>query len=212
MSECIIIFVRHGLTDWNRAGRFQGQTDIELNQEGLEQAERTGLLFREHRIDAVYSSDLVRARQTAEPIGQATGLPVIVAPGLRERRYGVLEGRTHDEVLRDHPETYGRWRARDPDFDLPGGGESLRALHRRVDSQMRAFARSHAGQTVVAVTHGGVLDCVYRIAASLPIEAPRSFDLRNASLNRVRWDGGAFSVVSWGDVAHLGAARDDIEP
>jgi probable phosphoglycerate mutase len=212
MSACTIIFVRHGLTDWNRAGRFQGQIDIPLNAEGIEQAERTGAVFREDRIDAVYSSDLARARQTAEPISRATGLPVLLESGLRERRYGVLEGRTHDEVLRDHPDTYGRWRARDPDFVLPGGGESLRELHRRVADQMRALAASHAGQTIVAVTHGGVLDCIYRIAARLPLEAPRSFDLRNASLNRVRWDGAGFSVASWGDVAHLEASRDDIEP
>jgi probable phosphoglycerate mutase len=212
MSECIIIFVRHGLTDWNRAGRFQGQIDIALNEDGLEQAERTGALFRAHRVDAVYSSDLMRARQTAEPIGRVTGLPIVVESGLRERRYGVLEGRTHDEVLRDHPETYGRWRARDPDFDLPGGGESLRDLHRRVEQQMRTLAARHAGQTVVAVTHGGVLDCVYRIAARLPIDAPRSFELRNASLNRVRWNGSAFAVASWGEVGHLEGARDDIEP
>jgi len=212
MSDCTIIFVRHGLTDWNRAGRFQGQIDIALNEDGIAQAERTGAVFREYRIDAVYSSDLARARQTAEPISRATGRPVIMEAGLRERRYGVLEGRTHDEVLRDHPETYGRWRGRDPDFALPGGGESLRDLHRRVEGQMRTLAAAHAGQSIVAVTHGGVLDCIYRIAARLPLEAPRSFDLRNASLNRVRWDGASFTVVSWGEVAHLEGSRDDIEP
>lgn len=212
MDHTTIIFVRHGVTDWNRAGRFQGQIDIPLNAEGVEQAERTGLMFRDIPIAAVYTSDLARARQTAEPIARATGLALRVDAGWRERNYGVLEGRTHDEVLRDHPETYTRWRARDPGFELPGGGESLRGLHARVERQMKSLIEAHAGQTVVAVSHGGVLDCVYRIASRLPIEAPRSFDLRNASLNRVLWDGRSFSVLSWGDVSHLDVSRDDIEP
>lgn len=212
MTSCTIIFVRHGVTDWNRAGRFQGQIDIALNPEGLDQAERTGRLFIDQPVAAVYSSDLARARQTAEPIARAAGLDLILEAGLRERHYGVLEGRTHDEVLRDYPETYTRWRARDPEFELPGGGESLRMLHARVERQMRALVAAHPGQTVVAVSHGGVLDCVYRIASGLPIDSPRSFDLRNASLNQVRWNGSTFSVVSWGDVAHLEGSRDDIEP
>lgn len=212
MVQSTLVFIRHGVTDWNRARRFQGQTDIELNADGRSQAERTGRRFAGHAVSAVYSSDLARARQTAEPIALTLGLPLAIEPGLRERRYGVLEGRTHDELLRDHPETYTRWRAREPDFAPPGGGESLSELRLRVERQMQALVRAHPGQTVVAVTHGGVLDCVYRIAAGLAIDAPRSFELRNASLNHVGWDGLSFSVLSWGDISHLEASRDDIEP
>ncbi len=212
MTSTTLIFIRHGVTDWNRARRFQGQTDIELNAEGREQAERTGRRFDAQPISAIYSSDLARARQTAEPIARVLGLSLTLSEGLRERRYGVLEGRTHDELLRDHPEAYARWRAREPQFEPPGGGESLASLRIRVERQMQALARAHAGQVVVAVTHGGVLDCIYRIAAGLAIDAPRSFELRNASLNRIGWDGAAFSVLDWGDVSHLKAARDDIEP
>ena len=163
------------------------------------------------KVAAVYSSDLLRTRQTAEPIARALGMPLVVEPGLRERSYGLLEGRTHDELRRDHPEVYQRWRAREPDF-VPSGGESLRALHVRVERQIRLLAQKHAHQTVVAVTHGGVLDCIYRIAAGMPIEAPRSVELRNASLNRVFWNGQSFSVLSWGEVDHLQPSRDDIEP
>ena len=98
-----------------------------------------------------------------------------------------------------------------PDFALPGGGESLRALHARVASVLRELASRHPGQTVVAVTHGGVLDIAYRLATGLPLEAPRSHDLLNASLNRVAWDDGAFSLIAWADVAHLDDALDDVE-
>jgi probable phosphoglycerate mutase len=212
MVQSTLVFIRHGVTDWNQARRFQGQTDIELNADGRAQAERTGHRFAGQSIAAVYSSDLARARQTAEPIALALGLPLAIEPGLRERRYGVLEGRTHDELLRDHPESYTRWRAREPDFAPPGGGESLSELRQRVERQMQALVRTHPGQTVVAVTHGGVLDCIYRIAAGLALDVPRSFELRNASLNQVAWDGVAFAVLSWGDVSHLEASRDDIEP
>jgi probable phosphoglycerate mutase len=211
MSACTLIFVRHGVTDWNRLRRFQGQTDIALNADGLDQAERTAAVLGTEKVAAVYSSDLLRTRQTAEPIARALGMPLVVEPGLRERSYGLLEGRTHDELRRDHPEVYQRWRAREPDF-VPSGGESLRALHVRVERQIRLLAQKHAHQTVVAVTHGGVLDCIYRIAAGMPIEAPRSVELRNASLNRVFWNGQSFSVLSWGEVDHLQPSRDDIEP
>ncbi len=201
-----LVLIRHGVTAWNRERRFQGQTDIELDEEGLAQAALTGRRLAAWQVDAVYTSDLSRARQTAEPIAAVRGLPVHIEPRLRERHYGSFEGRTHEELERHQAEAWRRWRQREPDFVLPGGGESLRAFHARVAAALSELARAHRGQTVVAVTHGGVLDIVYRIATGMPLEAPRGHDLLNASLNRIRWDGSAFSLVAWADVAHLAAA------
>lgn len=199
--------IRHGITAWNRERRFQGQTDIALDEEGLAQALRTGRRLAGWPLAAVYTSDLVRARQTAEPIAAAHGLPLLIDERLRERRFGCFEGLTHDELRLEQAGGWQRWQAREPDFAPPGGGESLRAFHARVESVMRDLARRHAGHTVVAVTHGGVLDCVFRVATGLALEAPRGHELLNASLNRIAWDGRAFSLLAWGDVAHLGGTN-----
>jgi len=203
MSMTELIFIRHGETDWNRARRFQGCIDIALNADGHEQARRTAARLRGQTFVAVYSSHLGRAQETARPIAEALGLSLVIEPELRERSYGAFEGQTHDELLRDHPEAYQRWRDRVPDYELPGGGESLLALRARVLAQMQMLAARHAGQKVVAVTHGGVLDSIYRIASGLAADAPRRFELNNASINRIGWDGEQFSVLDWGDVSHL---------
>lgn len=211
-----LVLVRHGVTDWNRVRRFQGQIDIPLNDEGHRQAALTGQRFAtdpaREQIRAVYTSDLSRAAQTAEPIARMLGLDLRVDPALRERHYGSFQGRTHDEL--EHGElapAFRRWRAREPDFDLPGGGESLRVFHQRVEDVLAALAARYAGGTVVAVAHGGVLDCAYRIAAGLPLDASRGHDLLNASLNRIAFDGRRFSLIDWADVAHLDEALDDVE-
>lgn len=210
-----LVLIRHGVTAWNRERRFQGQIDIGLDEEGLAQAALTGRRLAAWQVDAVYASDLTRARQTAEPIAAARRLPMRIEPRLRERHYGSFEGRTHEELERLQADAWRRWRQREPDFALPGGGESLRAFHARVAAALGDLARAHPGQTVVAVTHGGVLDIAYRIATGMPLEAPRGHDLLNASLNRIRWNGSAFSLLAWADVAHLTASReaplDDVE-
>lgn len=206
-----LIMIRHGVTAWNKERRFQGQIDIPLDDEGLRQAQLLGQSMTGAALAAVYASDLTRARQTAEPLASAIGLPVVAEPGLRERHYGAFEGRTWDELQREHAADFARWRAREPDFPLPGGGETLLALHDRVEATMRALAARHPGASVVAVTHGGVLDCAYRIATGLGMREPRQHDLLNASINRILFDGERFSLVGWADVAHLRRADDAIE-
>ncbi len=206
-----LIMIRHGVTAWNKERRFQGQIDIPLDDEGLRQAQLLGQSMAGAALAAVYASDLTRARQTAEPLASALGLPVVAEPGLRERHYGDFEGCTWDELQREHAADFARWRAREPDFSLPGGGETLLALHDRVEATMRALAARHPGGSVVAVTHGGVLDCAYRIATGLGMREPRQHDLLNASINRILFDGERFSLVGWADVAHLRRADDAIE-
>ncbi len=205
-----LVLVRHGVTAWNRERRFQGRTDIPLADEGHRQAVRAGRRLADARLDAVYASDLARARQTAEAIAAACGLAVRLDARLRERHYGSFEGRTREDLERDQPDAFERWRAREPDF-APDGGESLRALHERVASALAELAGRHAGRTIAVVTHGGVLDCAYRVATGLALEAPRLHDLSNASLNRIAWDGSGFALLAWGDVGHLADALDDVE-
>lgn len=204
-----LILVRHGVTAWNRERRFQGHTDRGLDDEGREQARRAAARLAREPVDAIYASDLGRAWQTAEPLGEATGLAPRSEPALRERHYGAFEGRSHDELAHEAPEAFARWERREPDFELPGGGESLRAFDARVRATLVELAARHPGQRVVAVTHGGVLDCAYRAARGLALEAPREHALLNASINRIGWRDGAFFLIDWADVGHLSGAGDD---
>ena len=209
MTELILI--RHGVTAWNRERRFQGQIDIALDDEGHWQAGRLADALAGEPLAAIYASDLARAWHTARPLAEALGLGLTPEPRLRERFYGAFEGRTFDELQRDAAEDFARWRAREPDFALPGGGETLRALHARVEALLLALARRHPGERIAAVTHGGVLDCAYRVATGLGLSEPRHHDLLNASINRIAFDGEGFRLVSWGEVEHLRRADDAIE-
>jgi len=198
-----LILVRHGETAWNVEARLQGQLDIPLNPRGLEQARLTAEALAHDAPDLVISSDLSRARQTAEAIAAHTGRPLQTDPALRERHFGLYQGMTHGEVSARWPEDAVRWRSRDPDFRPGGEGESLRMFHARcVDALMR-IGQAHAGRTVVVVAHGGVLDCLYRAASRVEIDAPRSWSLDNAAINRLLYTSSGLTLVGWNDTHHL---------
>ena len=211
LSSTELILIRHGETAWNRARRIQGSIDIPLSPVGEAQARAAARRLVTERIDALWSSDLSRARQTAEPIAHALGLTPTVDARLRERAYGDFEGRDHDTLARDFAEAYAQLKSRDPAFALPGGGESLAAFHARSHEVLSEIARRHAGQRIAIVTHGGVLDCAWRIGAGLPLDLPRRVELLNASLNRLRLEEGRWSVAGWADVAHLDASLDEVD-
>lgn len=204
-----IWLIRHGVTDWNRQRRFQGHRDIGLDAQGHRQAQRLAGRLADAGLVAIHTSDLSRARDTAAPAAARLDIPVVADAGLRERCYGEFEGRTFAEIESGFPEEFARWRAREPDFILPGGGESLREFAARCARAFERIARSYPGARVAAVSHGGVLDIAYRLATGLSLEAPRRHELLNASINRIRFDDGRWSLLDWADVAHLDAALDD---
>lgn len=213
-----LVLVRHGETAWNRDRRIQGHLDTPLNDEGLRQARaaarRLAADARRTRAageapPALVASDLQRCRQTAEPIAAALGVEPSFDARLRERNFGVFQGRTYAEILRDDAARAARWQARDPDLEIEGG-ESLRVFARRVEDALASLAAAHAGRTLVVVTHGGVLDVVNRLARGLALEAPRDFEIANASLNRLRFDGDRFALVAWGEVSHWRDALDEL--
>ena len=142
-----LLLVRHGETDWNAAGRLQGHTDRPLNEHGREQARALAEQLAGDGLAAVYASDLVRARETAEIVGGRLGLPVLVDPDLREKNWGSWEGLTADERI--HVE-----------FE----GESAEEHRERVVGAVARIAERHPGQRVLVVTHGGSLR---RIQASV---------------------------------------------
>ncbi|PXW93842.1 phosphoglycerate mutase [Sphaerotilus hippei] len=197
-----ILAIRHGETAWNVDTRLQGQLDIPLNDRGRWQAARLGAAMGEERLAALYASDLQRARDTALAVSGRTGLPVQQDEGLRERRFGCFQGQTVEEIAARHPGDVQRWRQRDPDF-RPDGAETLREFHQRCVDTASRLAQAHAGETIALVAHGGVLDCLYRAATGMALEAPRTWQLGNASINRLLWTDGVFTMVAWGDTTHL---------
>lgn len=197
-----ILAIRHGETAWNKDTRIQGHLDIALNATGRWQAERTADALRHEALAAVYSSDLARASETAQAIAKAQQRPLTTHPGLRERCFGEFQGRTWDELETHFPESALAWRTRVPDF-APAGGESLLQLRERVVNTFAELAERHVGEQIAIVAHGGVLDVLYRAATQIDLQAPRSWKLGNAAINRVLWSPEGFSLVGWGDDAHL---------
>lgn len=205
------LLVRHGETRWNREMRIQGQGDSTLTPAGIAQADAVARRLASSGANLLVASDLGRTRQTARPIAHATGLPVRTDAGLRERSFGIFEGLTADEIAAAHPAAYRQWRERDPDFVIPEG-ESLRQLGHRVGRTLAEIAASDAAQDggiVIVVTHGGVLDAAYRIAAGAGLDAPRDWPLPNGGISEIVLDAGRLRVGNWGDIAHLADARDD---
>ncbi|TDP61654.1 histidine phosphatase family protein [Roseateles toxinivorans] len=198
-----LILIRHGETDWNRRQCFQGQIDVPLNANGLVQAERMAQRLALERVDAMVCSDLMRTRQTAAPAAAALGLAPSYSEGWREQAFGLLEGLTFDDIRQRHPEEFALWARHDPDYELPGGAESRRRFHARVNEALQALSAAHAGRTLAVITHGGVLDMVYRSALGLSLHGPRECAIPNAGLNRVRVSEAGLEIVSWADDAHV---------
>ena len=209
MQATRIIAIRHGETAWNVDTRIQGHLDIPLNDTGLWQARQVARALAGEPLSAIYASDLQRAHTTARAIAEVTGAPLVPEPALRERSFGELEGRTFAEIEAELPEDALRWRKRDPHY-APEGGESLTSLRTRIDSTVHRLAVRHPGELVVLVAHGGVLDVIYRLATGQEIQAPRTWQLANAAINRLLWTPQGLSLVGWADTQHLdNAARDE---
>ena len=203
-----IVLIRHGETAWNAEARLQGHLDIGLNANGVAQARRVAQALASEPFAAIVASDLQRARQTADAIALERNLPVTLDRALRERCFGGFEGLLYDDIEAHFPQDYLRWKAREIDARYPPGvhaAETLREFSARSLAAVISHASDHPAQTIAIVTHGGVLDCVYRAACQIGLERPRDFDIMNTGVNRFRWDGSALQLVSWGDVRHLGA-------
>ena len=197
-----IIAIRHGETAWNVDTRIQGQLDIPLSANGHWQAKRLADALRGEPITAIYASDLARAWETAQHLGRACGVELTKEASLRERGFGVFEGKTFADIETLLPDQSMRWRKRDPDF-APAGGESLTTLRSRVVGVAQRLAAQHPGQLIAMVAHGGVMDVLYRAATRLDLQAPRTWALGNTAINRLLWTSEGFTLVGWADTHHL---------
>jgi 2,3-bisphosphoglycerate-dependent phosphoglycerate mutase len=204
-----VVAIRHGETVWNAEMRMQGQLDTALSERGRWQAQRAAEALTGDGIEAIFASDLARAFDTAQALATRLGLPITTDTGLRERSFGIFQGFTYAEIDARWPTEAARWRHHDPDFG-PDEGETLREFSARAVTACTRIAASQAGRSIAIVTHGGVLDCLYRAASGIALGAPRSWQLGNAAVNRLLYTPRGFTLVGWSDTAHLdGATLDD---
>ena len=201
--------VRHGVTLWNQEGRMQGQSDTLLSEAGIDQAKRLGarLAGLERPLEAVWSSDLTRALQTAKAIAAPFGLPVQTTPLLREMMLGAWEGLTQAEIAERGDEDLFRRYQEDPVVNRPPGGESMESAWHRVTEAAAAIRALHPSGWVAVVGHGGSLRAVLCEAVSAPLRSMVAFSLANASLSIVedtsRGDHICRRLLLVNDVGHL---------
>jgi alpha-ribazole phosphatase len=184
--------VRHGQTDWNKEGRWQGQADPPLNVTGRSQALVLAKTLGDQHFEAIYSSDLQRAYETARAIAQPHGLPVLIDLRLREINQGAWEGMLGDEIARRYPSEWAA-RERDPLHFSPPQGESVVEVASRINAAMDDLASAHAHGPVLVVSHGLALAAIICRANGRPLQD--AFDLipENAHPMVIDWspDGGS---------------------
>lgn len=202
MTEFLVI--RHGETAYNVEQRFQGQVDVPLNATGRAQAERLARRLAAAPADLLVCSDLLRARETAAPLARAWKREALPEAGLREQAFGVLEGLDLPTIQARHADLWAQWLRQRADFALPGG-ESVRAFHGRVIAAMAALADTHPGRRIAVVTHGGVLDMLWRSARGLSLDGLRECAIPNTGINTLLWRDGRPEIVRWADDGHLAA-------
>jgi alpha-ribazole phosphatase len=199
-----LILVRHGQSTWNAQGRIQGWADPPLDETGHEQVRRLALRLaaEEHDISALYSSPLLRARQTAEAIGLTLELTVQTDDRLKENDVGLLAGLTGDEVERQFPEWIAARRS-SLDWVPPPGGEDRDAFVERAVAVMRDIVTYHRDQTVAVVSHGGTLGVYLAHLLEMPLHRSLPFQFDNTSLSIVKVSERRVRLFKLNDTAHL---------
>ncbi|MFP4354816.1 MAG: histidine phosphatase family protein [Phycisphaerae bacterium] len=210
MDKTLLTLVRHGETEWNLQGRLQGHLDSPLTGRGRAQAAALAEALAGRAFDAIYSSDLGRAMQTAEILAGPEA-EVVTIPDLRERHLGCFQGHTWDELDQTMPETVRAFRQADADWPIPAG----ESAQQRFERNIRAFekiAQDNPGRQVLVIGHGGSMDSMMRHVLGLDLITPRPFTIRNAARNVFIRTGGRWMLDVWGDACHLAqtGSLDDI--
>lgn len=205
MTTRRLLLVRHGVTDWNREGRFQGHLDPPLAEDGVAEAILLGArLERDERLRParVVSSTLARARETAEVIATKVGITVEPDPRLIEIGQGDWEGRTHADLAVSDADRYAAWH-RDAGIRQPPGGESIESAAHRVGALLAGLDGAVGRWPVCVVSHGGTLRILARVLLDASATASWSLDIDNASLSVCSSIGDRWRLDRWNDTLHL---------
>lgn len=184
--ETILHLVRHGQTDWNLEGRYQGRIDIPLNKTGISQAKKAAEKLAGGRYTAIYSSTLTRARQTAEIIAKTVNLPVTPEAGLQEIYQGEWEGKIFKEILASQPDKVTSVRA-NPYTDRPPGGESIGEVGERLKITLDKIVKNHLGEEIIIVSHGMAIGTVLCTVEGIGLEQAVSLIPQNSEIKKVTW-------------------------
>jgi len=197
-----LILVRHGQTDSNLHQRYQGQSDVPMNDAGRAQIRTVARHLAGLRPAAIYCSDLSRAHEAAQIIGRAVGIVPVALRELRERSFGRLEGLTHEEVAAMFPESWETWRTH-RDAWIPPGGESLGEMWGRVLACIEARWQAHPGQTFIMAGHGGPISAIICDSLGAPMETRRALEIANASITIIARNETGPRIVVMNDTCHL---------
>ena len=199
-----VIFIRHGQTEWNVTGRYQGQSDVQLSEEGRQQAVKLAENFPVEKVDAIYASDLQRAMVTAETIAKRFGLSVQAEPAFRELSFGDWEGLTYQQIVDKWEDAMANFLQHPDILEIPGG-ESFPAVQQRAVTRLNELIEKHDEQTIVIVAHGAVLRTMLAAALHMPLQYLWSIRQFNTAVNIVRYDADANPTVELlNSTAHLG--------
>ena len=197
-----IIFVRHGQTEWNLKGKYQGQTDVPLSKEGIAQAHKLAENFPTKRLDAIYSSDLSRAMETARIAAGKFGLEVQEEPAFREVNFGEWEGLSYEEIATRWPKVAGDFFRRPDALSIPGG-ETFQVLQERAIKRISGIVDASEGQTVAVFAHGAILRTVLCHALHMPLAYLWAIRQSNTAVSIVAYEDGWSSVELMNSTAHL---------
>ena len=197
-----ILITRHGQTVTNREGRFCGHFETQLTPLGVRQAQALGQRLGGVHVDAVYTSDLGRAVETAALILQGRCITPSIDPDLRELHYGQWEGRKGGEVAKAYPEQYKLMRAEDPGW-RPPGGETIGEVRQRTFAALRRVAKAHQHQTVLIVTHGTAINCMISEALGVAPSHTFRFHVANCGLSEITMRRATPILSLLNDTAHL---------
>lgn len=201
MSTIRLIIVRHGETTANALNIIQGQTDVPLNERGVQQAARVAEALKDEKFDAVYSSDLSRAMTTARaivPEGEITALPA-----LREWHLGVWQGKDLDRIKKDYPEIYAGVYRGEANLRIPGG-ETRNELRQRIKDFLESLPAKHPeGGKILMVSHGGAIRALFRVLVGENNIYSKPPEVGNCSISRFLWEGDSWQLISWNEEGHL---------
>lgn len=201
-----IYLIRHGQTDWNRAGKIQGMRDIPLNEAGREQARRLAEGMAGRPVARVFSSSLQRARETAQILADSQGIPLYLVKGLEEISYGDWEGMSMEEIRQRFPNEFAAWWEDSVEGAPPKGESQMDVLIRsaRAMEAVKANMAEDSAEAVAVVSHGATICCI--LSWLLKDQVPEELSVANVSVTTIGYDPvtGICELEALNDVRHLG--------
>ena len=197
-----IFLIRHGETEWNRVGKLQGISDIRLSPEGINQAHLLAAHTPFNSVDAIYTSDLVRAVMTARILSDKFDLPIIKERGLRETSFGDWEGRYLSNLAKENPNGFEHFFTR-PDKVQPPNGETFLQSQARIMNALDEIIADNEDRNIIVVTHGAAIRLILCAALYIPIRKMWAINQNNMAVNILIFNDGDFSIELMNSTLHL---------